>query len=305
MLEATSRDEGGRASPNRGSAAVRLICFVGISLLLHALFAVAWMVAVLAQLILLPTRPRAAPAPAVEMVWFDGSVGGPSPKEAAAAPSAPRPLPAERLRVVGTGEHRRVSPPAPLIARSKGVPAEVPAPAEEVSPPPVSPRQDEAQEDESAGTAVMEAAIRNLLESAGRQQQGLTGGRTGVLVPMWDAGAQKGAGPGRDAPGSGVPEELRAYAQSIYEAIARQRRYPEVAVRLGMQGTAHVQLRFLRSGALMGPPRIYSSSGQEVLDAEALRMAKAAGPFPPLPSVVSHMVLGLVIPVEFSLQPAP
>lgn len=304
MLGATARDEDGRASSSRGSAAVRLICFVGISLLLHALFAVAWMVATLVDLIILPARPRAAPA-VVERVWFDGSVGGPSPKEAAASPPVPRQPSTQRLRVVETRERRRISPLTPSSARSKGVPSEVPAPAEEVSPPTVPARQDETQEDESAGTAVMEAAIRSLLESAGRQQPALTGGRTGVLVPMGDAGAQKGAGPGRDAPGSGVPEALRAYAQSIYESIARQRRYPEVAVRLGMEGTAHVQLRFLRSGALMEPPRIYSSSGQEVLDAEALRMTNAAGPFPPLPNVVSHMVLGLVIPVEFSLQPAP
>jgi protein TonB len=302
MLEAPTRDEDGRASPNRGSAAVRLICFVGISLVLHALFAVAWMVATLVGLIItLPIIPRSAPTP-VEMVWFDGSGGGASPREVDASPPAPRQPPTQRLQAVGIGERRRIPPPAPSSARSKGVPSEVPAPAEEVSPPTVPSWQDETQEDEAAATAVMETAIRSLLESAARQQPGRTGGRTGVLVPL---GAQGGAGPGRDAPGSGIPEELRAYAQGIYESIARQRRYPEVAVRLGMQGTVQVQLRFLRSGALMEPPRIYSSSGQGVLDAEALRMAKAAGPFPPLPSVVPHVVLGLVIPVEFSLQPAP
>lgn len=304
MREAHTQEQDGRASPDRGSAVLRLLCFVGFSLLLHALVAVAWLVAVLAHLILLPLQPRPVPADG-ELVWFDGSAGGASPKDVAAAQPAPHQPANLRERIVGTEVRKRVPPSASSSPRSRGVPTEVRAPAEEVSPPPDPLPQDETPEDEAAVTAITEAAIRSLLEGAARQQPGPAGGQRGVLVPMWKDGAQEGDGPGREAPGQGVPEELRAYAQNIFESIARQRRYPEVAVRLGMQGTAHVQLRFLRSGTLMEPPRIYSSSGHQVLDAEALRMAKAAGPFPPVPSVVPHMFLGLVIPVEFSLQPAP
>jgi TonB family protein len=84
--------------------------------------------------------------------------------------------------------------------------------------------------------------------------------------------------------------------------VARQRRYPELAVRLRMQGTAHVHLRVRRDGSLVEPPRLVTSSGQEVLDAEALRMAEAAAPFEPLPGGASRTEAGFVIPVVFSLR---
>jgi TonB family protein len=84
--------------------------------------------------------------------------------------------------------------------------------------------------------------------------------------------------------------------------VARQRRYPELAKRLGMQGTAHVHLRVRQDGSLMEPPRLVTSSGQQVLDAEALRMAEAAAPFAPLPGGAARTDAGFVIPVVFSLH---
>ena len=74
-------------------------------------------------------------------------------------------------------------------------------------------------------------------------------------------------------------------------------------MRFAMQGTAHVQLRIRQDGSLMEPPRLVTSSGQDVLDAEALRMAEAAAPFEPLPGGASHPDAGFVIPVIFSLLP--
>jgi protein TonB len=85
--------------------------------------------------------------------------------------------------------------------------------------------------------------------------------------------------------------------------VARQRRYPETALRFGMQGTAHVQLRVRRDGSLMEPPRLVTSSGHDILDAEALRMVEAAAPFEPLPESASRPDAGFVIPVVFSLRP--
>jgi protein TonB len=75
-----------------------------------------------------------------------------------------------------------------------------------------------------------------------------------------------------------------------------------MAVRLGMQGTAHIQLRVRRDGSLMEPPRLVTSSGHGVLDAEALRMVEAAAPFEPLPDSASRSDAGFVIPVVFSLR---
>ena len=84
--------------------------------------------------------------------------------------------------------------------------------------------------------------------------------------------------------------------------VARQRRYPETAVRLGMQGTAYVQLLLRQDGSLMEAPRLVTSSGHDILDAEALRMVEAAAPFEPFPEAASRPDAGFVIPVVFSLR---
>jgi protein TonB len=85
-------------------------------------------------------------------------------------------------------------------------------------------------------------------------------------------------------------------------AVNRQRHYPEVAARLGMEGRALIHLRVRRDGSLMEPPRLVTSSGHEVLDAEALRMAEAAAPFEPMPESASRADAGFVIAVEFFLH---
>jgi TonB family protein len=53
----------------------------------------------------------------------------------------------------------------------------------------------------------------------------------------------------------------------------------------------------------MEPPRLVTSSGHDILDAEALRMVEAAAPFEPLPGNPTRPDAGFVIPVVFSLRP--
>jgi protein TonB len=96
-------------------------------------------------------------------------------------------------------------------------------------------------------------------------------------------------------------EDLKAYAQRLSLKVARERRYPASAARLGMEGTARVRLRVLRDGSPVGPPRLASSTGHEVLDAEALRMVEAAAPFAPLPDTSSRPEAEFIVPVHFSL----
>jgi TonB family protein len=71
-----------------------------------------------------------------------------------------------------------------------------------------------------------------------------------------------------------------------------------------MEGTAQVQLRVRQDGSLVEPPRLVRSSGQEVLDAEALRMVQAAAPFEPMPESSSRPSAAFIIPVVFSLRAA-
>jgi protein TonB len=84
--------------------------------------------------------------------------------------------------------------------------------------------------------------------------------------------------------------------------VGHQRRYPAIAARLGMQGTAQVRMSIHRDGSLAGAPRLVRSSGHEVLDDEALRMVEAAAPFEPLPEGHVRPLAEFVIPVDFSLR---
>ena len=300
MREATTQDEAGHVEAKRTGSVIRLFWFVGGSFLLHGLLAVVLLRGMLADTGVSPTALAVAPA-AVEMIWFEGAAG----TSTASGVPAQVPRAAKMPDPPSRAAARKRMPPAVPIPRAlpRVVPAEPPAAPAEAAPSVAASQQSEIPPEASPGAVVAEAAIHGAAESASGAESELSSGETGAAAPGGGGESRSDAAPGLGAPGGAVPEALSAYGQGLYEALARQRRYPEVAVRLGMQGTAHIQLRILRNGSLMEPPRLYSSSGHEVLDAEALRMAEAAAPFAPLPDVTSRTVIGFVIPVVFSLRP--
>ncbi|WP_224240458.1 TonB family protein [Hyalangium gracile] len=119
---------------------------------------------------------------------------------------------------------------------------------------------------------------------------------------MGDVASSSVAAPGNGGGGGKAIGDLKDYARRLASRVALQRRYPANAVRLGMEGTAHVQLRVRGDGTLLEPPRLVRSAGQEVLDVEALRMVEAAAPFEPMPESASRPHAAFVIPVVFSLR---
>jgi len=131
----------------------------------------------------------------------------------------------------------------------------------------------------------------------------LPSSEAGAAASGGGVGTQGAAAPGPGGTGGPALGDLRAYARRLPSVVARQRRYPELAVRLGMQGTAYIQLRIRRDGSLMERARLVAASGHDILDAEALRMVEAAAPFEPLPDSASRTDAGFVIPVVFSLRP--
>ena len=78
--------------------------------------------------------------------------------------------------------------------------------------------------------------------------------------------------------------DLRAYGQRIHQLVLKHRRYPRSARRLGLEGKVFVKIAVGRNGELAREPEIYRSSGEAVLDKEALRMVRAATPLLPLPN---------------------
>ena len=96
--------------------------------------------------------------------------------------------------------------------------------------------------------------------------------------------------------------DLRAYGQRIHQLVLKHRRYPRSARRLGLEGKVFVKIAVGRNGELAREPEIYRSSGEAVLDKEALRMVRAATPLLPLPNEFEKESASLVIPVQFHLR---
>lgn len=91
------------------------------------------------------------------------------------------------------------------------------------------------------------------------------------------------------------------YLGLIRDGVGRQRRYPELAQSLGLEGDVEVRVFIHPDGTLARPPVLASSSGHDILDQEALRMVMRAAPFPILPA--GHdAVAALTVPVRFRLE---
>ncbi|XXF78281.1 TonB family protein [Myxococcaceae bacterium GXIMD 01537] len=191
--------------------------------------------------------------------------------------------------------------PAPdLEPRKKGTPSVV-------SPPDVQATHAHGAEPSRAtsaqaqGTEVAMASTAPGGWEAGGGGEALTPMGTGSPGP---GGAGTGIGAARSggAPGAGGGVDLGAYGARLSTRITGLRRYPAAAVRFRMEGTAVVQVWVGRDGRLAAPPRLVTSSGHGVLDAEALRMVKAAEPFAPLPDGHEGPSAEFVVPVRFFLN---
>jgi TonB family protein len=280
MPEATASEEATRAASRASGRTARLIQSLGASAVLHGILAVVLWSAAPVEV---PVGSRASVAAAgrTEMVWFEGTAASPTPANPPQA--VPRDIPRARPKAVPASR--------PVIPRPEAKQHTEQTPAAPVA---ASPSVDSSQSGESLaesppGASLAEAAARGSAE----------GSETGAAVSGGGVGSPSTEAPGNGGPGGPTLGDLRAYARGVSKAVARQRRYPEIAVRLGMQGTAHIHLRIRKDGSLMEPPRLVTSSGQEVLDTEALRMAEAAAPFEPMPESSSRADAGFVIAVEF------
>lgn len=95
-----------------------------------------------------------------------------------------------------------------------------------------------------------------------------------------------------------VSDPTLRYALQIQERIAGAIRYPAREAELGMSGRVKLRLHLFRDGSL-GQVVVVESSGIEVFDMEALKVAETQAPYPPFPSDLVQQDLWLEIPVLF------
>ena len=103
------------------------------------------------------------------------------------------------------------------------------------------------------------------------------------------------------APRAAFSDLLAGYGQTISLVLARYTDYPRLAQMQGWQGAVTMRLRVAPSGRLLDA-EVYTSSGHEVLDRQALAMAARAERFPAPPEGLRDREVAVLVPVVFRLE---
>jgi protein TonB len=88
----------------------------------------------------------------------------------------------------------------------------------------------------------------------------------------------------------------------LYQSIVKKKQYPYMSRRLGQEGKVILLVEIHRNGTLKGAPRILRSSDYDLLNQEAIRMVKAAAPWPSMPSGYSQKSKRFRITIRFTLN---
>lgn len=245
----------------------RLPLSMSLSVLAHGFAACAVGVIVSAR----PAPPRAPLEPLLLTV------------SAMQRPPEPVPVDIERPRVPATAPSPAAPPPPtaprPVAARVAAAPAAAPAPAPVLASP-TAPEAPTVPEAAPAPAAMVPAAPPSAVAAtASPEAAGPQGSAHAPPGPMVDVGE---------------------YLSGVRERVGRFRRYPPMAIEMGLEGVVEVRVLLNPDGTLAAPPALDESCGHEMLDAEALRIVARAAPFPPLTG--HHDPVRLRVPVHFHLD---
>lgn len=224
-----------------------------------------------AALLLAPIPPPSPPAPpAAPLVWMQ--LAAPS------SPAAPPPAPAAPVAPLGL-------PSAPSSTRPKIRARALP---------------------DARARAAPAHADATAIELPSGDPAGAAGASSPGPVPTVPRSLLSASLPSADLPSALPPAfDVRAYGEHVRRRIDAHKQYPARARRLALAGVATVIVSIDARGHLARPPRLARSSGVAALDDEALRMARAAAPFPPPNPDARPTPLVIHVPVRFSLTDPP
>lgn len=94
---------------------------------------------------------------------------------------------------------------------------------------------------------------------------------------------------------------LGQYSSTLGRAIAKHKSYPKIAQMRGWQGDCLLDLKLDGNGNVLSAS-VKETSGHEVLDNQALEMARKAAPFPAPPDVLRDRSFNITVPVSFKLE---
>ena len=94
---------------------------------------------------------------------------------------------------------------------------------------------------------------------------------------------------------------IYAYHDAVKQRIQANRYYPQQARQNGIGGKSMVAFSINRDGTVKDV-RLFASSGNDILDREAVENIMRASPFPKLPDTVKEETLALEIAISFKLN---
>jgi protein TonB len=98
-------------------------------------------------------------------------------------------------------------------------------------------------------------------------------------------------------------DEHFAYLALIRSLLEKNKEYPALARRAGIEGTVLVRFSLDRKG-MIRQADISGTSGKSLLDQAAMRFVKSAARFPPLPESVKGNGMTLEVPIIYKLDDA-
>lgn len=107
-------------------------------------------------------------------------------------------------------------------------------------------------------------------------------------------GARTGIGAGSDGAGEAPGGRGYGWTQLLRQRIKGAQRYPELALRFGMEGTVEVEFEIARDGSVEWV-RVTKSSGYPLLDEASVEAVKRAAPLPVVPGRIR-------IPISYRLR---
>jgi protein TonB len=213
---------------------------------------------------------RQSAAPPFEPPLTAHLVEEPEPK-AEPAPVKPPPAPAPPAKRVVKPKPRPAPPPV------VSAPSPIPAP-----PPPEEPMALPEGMDQSSPADV---AV--------------------VAPPPLAAPAQAApAAPAKAAPASDPAAELAGFRQRLVDVAVRYKRYPRIALDNAWTGDVVVRIEVAASGAVSSV-KVKTSSGYEVLDAQALEMFRKAAPEVAVPASLRGKDFSVEVRAIYNLQDRP
>ena len=102
-------------------------------------------------------------------------------------------------------------------------------------------------------------------------------------------------------PSPEASDDRNRYGDMLTRHIDKYKQYPRIAQMRNWEGDVLLELQLDANGNLTSS-RIYTSSGKESLDNQALEMVKKASPFPVPPASLRGRAFTIMVPIKFRLD---